>query len=170
VERSLAPAPNSWPNWGLRALAVGLLLFILLLGLLPDSIYRVLLARGGGLVATGALLVIALRMPVAVRRIWLTFWGYQAITVLADIVFDYQRLTLDELPFPGLADALYLTTYGFGFVGLVMLAQRVSGRSNLEAGIDSAAIGLALLALVGFSLSCRSLAAMMHSTWEGLSL
>lgn len=123
---------------------------LLLIGLPDESIYRVLVARGTSVLVSGALLVLALRMPDSVRRIWLMFWGYQALTVAADIFSDYQRLTLVEVPFPGPADALYLSTYGFGFVGLAMLTARISPQRNLEAVIDSAVIGLSLLALVGF--------------------
>jgi signal transduction histidine kinase/DNA-binding response OmpR family regulator len=131
-------------------LGAGLILTGLLLSLPAESLQRVMVARGAAVMASALLLVLALRMPIEVRGIWLTFWCYQALTVIADIVYDYQRLTLDEPPFPGPADALYLLTYGFAFVGLAMLAARISERRNLEAGIDSAIIGLAMLAVVGF--------------------
>jgi signal transduction histidine kinase/DNA-binding response OmpR family regulator len=123
---------------------------LLMLGLSQDSIARVFLARGVAFGLSAALLVLALRMPTPFRNIWLTFWGYQAVTVIADIVYDYQRLTMEEPPFPGPADALYMATYAFGFAGIAMLTARLSARRNVEAAIDSVVIGLAILALVGF--------------------
>lgn len=131
-------------------LGAGLIAVGLLLSLPADSLHRVMVARGAGVLASAVLLVIALRMPASVRSIWLTFWCYQALTVFADIVHDFQRLTLEEPPFPGPSDALYLLTYCFAFVGLAILTARISERRNIEAGIDSAVIGLAMLALVGF--------------------
>lgn len=131
-------------------LMAGLTVVALLLALPTESISRAVVARGAGLVTTSVLLVLALRMPRSVRGVWLTFWGYQGLTVLADFVYDYQRLTLGEPPFPGLSDALYLSTFGFAFAGLAMLTARTSSQRNLEAWIDSVVIGLAMLALVGF--------------------
>lgn len=122
-----------------------------LLALLPvDGMARIYVARGAGVVASAILLAMALRMPASTRAIWLTFWGYQTLTVVADIVYDVQRVTMEEPPFPGPADGLYFLTYAFAFVGLAMLTARISARRNLEAGIDSAVIALALLALVGY--------------------
>jgi hypothetical protein len=40
---------------------------------------------------------------------------------------------LDQRPFPGPSVALYLSTYVFGFAGVVMLSRIVSTRHNLEA-------------------------------------
>jgi signal transduction histidine kinase/CheY-like chemotaxis protein len=131
-------------------LGAGLIAVGLLLSLPADSLHRILVARGAGVLTSAALLILVLRMPASVRGVWLTFWCYQALTVLADIVYDFQRLTLEEPPFPGPSDALYLLTYCFAFFGLAMLTARISDRRNLEAGIDSSVIGLAMLALVGF--------------------
>ena len=117
---------------------------------LPDSIARAVTARGVALGLSLALLVLALRAEAAFRGIWLTFWAYQAVTVIADIVYDYQRLTLEELPFPGPADVLYLSTYVFGFAGIAMLTARLSAGRSVEAALDSLVIGLAMLALVAF--------------------
>ena len=138
-------------RWRFGALiGAGLLAVVLLLGLPADSFYRLLVARGAGVLACTLLLVLALRMQAPARAVWLTFWGYQALTITADIVYDYQRLTQEAPPFPGPSDALYFLTYCFAFAGLVLLTARVSEKRHLEAGIDSAAIGLAMLALVGF--------------------
>lgn len=131
-------------------LGAGLIVAVLLLVLPTDSIYRALAARGAGLTLCIAFLVLVIHLPKSVQRIWFTFWGYQALTVTADLIYDYQRLTLGAPQFPGLSDLLYLSAFFFAFAGLVMLTARLSVGRNVEAWIDSAVIGLALLALVGF--------------------
>lgn len=135
----------AWFSFGVAALAA-----VGLLALPVDSLERTLVARGAGVAAAAAMLVLVLRLIPDVRPVWLIFWGYLAGTVIADIIYDYQRLTMEEPPFPGLADLLYMGVYAFAFTGLVLLTRKVSPQRNLEAGIDGAVIGLAVLALVGF--------------------
>ena len=123
--------------------AVGL--FLLPVG----SVERSTFARGAGVALAGVMAWAIWRQPPGTRPIWLTFWLYLLVTVLADMIYDFQLFTLEEPPFPGPADALYMAAYFFGFVGLVYLTRRISPERNLEAGIDAAVIGLAILALVG---------------------
>ena len=135
----------------LLTFGVVVLFAVLALALLPaDGVPRSVVARGSGLAACGVLLVLVLRMPSSVRGIWITFWLYQATTVTGDVIYDVQRLSLGEAPFPGPSDVLYLSAFAFAFAGLAMLTARLSVRRNLEAGLDSAVIGLAMLAGVGF--------------------
>jgi signal transduction histidine kinase/DNA-binding response OmpR family regulator len=131
-------------------LAVLIALAIVLAVLPPDTGLRTIVARGAAVLFSLGFLLLAVRMPVGLRPIWLVLWAYQALTVTADITHDALVRMLDEPPFPGPSDVLYLSTYVFGFAGLVMLARIVSTRRNLEALLDSALIGLSLLMLVGF--------------------
>ena len=120
------------------------------LGLLPpDDVARVVVARLAGVAVTLVMLITVLRLPAALRAVWLCFWLYVLGTVTADIIGDVQRLTLPEVPFPGLADALYLSVYLCALVGLVLLIRQINPQRNLEAGIDSAIIGLSALSMVG---------------------
>ena len=142
---SRAVSPLAWLLAGVAVLAAAGLL-----ALPVDSLERTLVARGAGVFAVMAMLVLVFRLPAAVRTVWLVFLGYLTGTVIADIIYDYQRLTMEEPPFPGLADVLYMGVYAFAFMGLMLLTRKISPERNLEAGIDGAVIGLALLALVGF--------------------
>jgi len=138
-------SPIGWLLLGVVVLAA-----IGMLALPVDSLERTLVARGAGVVTVLAMLVLVMRTPGDVRPVWFVFWGYLAVTVIADIIYDYQRLTMEEPPFPGLADLLYMGVYLFAFTGLVLLTRKVSPKRNLEAGLDSAIIGLAILGLVAF--------------------
>lgn len=131
-------------------LSAGMVVAVLLAVLPTDSLYRALAARGAGLALCLAFLYLALHLPKSVKPIWFTFWGYQALTVTADFIYDYQRLTLGAPQFPGLSDVLYLSAIFFAFAGLVMLAARLSVGRNVEAWIDSAVIGLAIFGMVSF--------------------
>jgi signal transduction histidine kinase/DNA-binding response OmpR family regulator len=138
-------SPIGWLLLGVVVLAA-----IGILALPVDSLERTLVARGAGVVTVLAMLVLVLRLPADIRPVWFIFWGYLAGTVIADVIYDYQRLTMEEPPFPGLADLLYMGVYLFAFTGLVLLTRKVSPKRNLEAGLDSAIIGLAILGLVAF--------------------
>jgi hypothetical protein len=95
-------------------------------------------------------LFVTVTVTVAALTALFIFWSYLAVTVIADIIYDDQRLNMEAPPFPGVADLLYMGVYAFAFTGLVLLTRKVSPKRNLEAGIDSAVIGLAVLVLVGF--------------------
>jgi signal transduction histidine kinase/DNA-binding response OmpR family regulator len=138
-------SPIGWLLLGVVVLAA-----IGILALPVDSLERTLVARGAGVVTVLAMLVLVLRLPADIRPVWFIFWGYLAGTVIADVIYVYQRLTMEEPPFPGLADLLYMGVYLFAFTGLVLLTRKVSPKRNLEAGLDSAIIGLAILGLVAF--------------------
>jgi signal transduction histidine kinase/CheY-like chemotaxis protein len=120
------------------------------LAMLPtDGMARVVVARGAGVAVVVLMLAAVLRLPQSVRAVWLCFWLYVLGTVAADIIADVQRLTLPEVPFPGIADALYLSVYLCALAGMVLLIRQINPRRNLEAGIDSAVIGLSVLSTVG---------------------
>jgi len=140
-----AVSPTSW-LW-LAALALVLAGLILL----PvDAHERNLVARLGGVLAAAAMLLFVRRLPSDVRPIWLLFWLYQSSVVIGDVIYNYQQLTMGEIPFPGLADALYMLSYVFALAGLVMLTRLVCPRRSLDVAAESFVIGLALLALVSY--------------------
>jgi hypothetical protein len=138
-------SPVTWLLLGALALAV-----VVLLALPSGSLERTLAARGAGVLTALTMLLLVTRLPADVRPIWLIFWCYLATTVVADIIYDYQQLTMAEPPFPGPADAIYMGVYGLALAGLVLLTRRLSPQRNLEVAIDSAIVGLAMFAVVGF--------------------
>ena len=115
------------------------------------SLERSLVARGGGIFFALVALPVALRMPKPARSIWLPFWLYLAATVIGDVVATCQEATLGEVPYPGLADAFYLSCYGFAFAGLRRLTRHLDPRRSLEMLLDTLIVGLALFAIVYYS-------------------
>jgi diguanylate cyclase (GGDEF)-like protein len=120
---------------------------LLLLVLPVDSPAWVLTARGGTAIVLGVFLVAVIRMPRGVRMIWWALWIYAALIYLGDLVYDYQSYVLDEEPFPGWADPIYLLSYVAAFTGLSMLIRRVHSERDREAWIDSAIIVVAAVSL-----------------------
>jgi signal transduction histidine kinase len=143
--KASALSPVTWFLLGTLALAM-----VGLIALPIDSLERALVARGAGVLTTLTMLLLVSRLPADIRPIWVIFWFYLAVTVIGDIVYDYQWLTMEKPPFPGPADAFYMAVYIFALAGLVLLTRRLSPQRNFEVAIDSAIIGLALFALVGF--------------------
>ncbi len=132
------------------ALTAGLLVCLSLLVLPVDTLGWVLLARGAGVVAIAAYLFAVARMPRRTRTVWWLLWGYAALTVCADIVYDVQQRIVDEPPFPGPADALYLVAYASAIAGLLVLVRRVVPGRDFDAGIDTLVITIAVAAVVGY--------------------
>jgi diguanylate cyclase (GGDEF)-like protein len=79
--------------------------------------------------------------------IWWTLWAYAALIYLGDLIYDFQNYALDEEPFPGWADPIYLLSYVAAFAGLTMLIRRVHRERDREAWIDSAIIVVAAISL-----------------------
>lgn len=135
-------------RWRLGAVAVLVTLAVLLV--LPvGSVGRLALARGAGVVATIIFLVAVLRFTGAVRWMWFCFWGFQALTVVADIIFDAQTNSVGEPTFPGVSDVLYLASSVVAFVGLVVLGRLLRPGGDLDAWIDAAIVTVALGSVVG---------------------
>jgi hypothetical protein len=113
-----------------------------------DSYERTIVARGAGVIVALTMLLSILRMPAELRLVWFFFWLYLAATVTADLIIFYQEKAQDAAPGPGLADAVYLSSYGFAFAGLARLARRSTFRHQVDVAIDAAIIGLAVQAVV----------------------
>ena len=67
--------------------------------------------------------------------------------MLGDIAYDVQQYALDDLPFPGIADPLYLASYVAAFGALSLLIHRAYAKRDREAWIDSAIIVVAAASL-----------------------
>jgi len=147
--RRVADARPSIPRRRLRIAAVLIPAALLVIAVLPpDATLRLVVARLIGVTAT---LLFALRLrelPPTVWGIWICFWGYHAGTVVADVIYDWMTVQQGEPPFPGPADAVYLLTYAFAFVGLRRMTRRLSPERNPETWIDAAIITLALASVV----------------------
>lgn len=129
-------------------LGVFVLAMIGLYVLPADSQERTIVARGAGVVIALTMLLSVLRMPSALGKIWIFFWLYLATTVTADLIIMYQEKAQDAAPGPGLADAIYLSSYVFAFAGFARLARRPTARQQVDVAIDAAIIGLAVLAII----------------------
>lgn len=126
------------------------MVLLLVLGLLPvDSESRSLLARLVGLTSTGVFFWAVLRMPPKMRALWWCMWAFMAITVVSDLIYDFQLSTLGDVPSPGLTDLLYFTSYLFAFAGLLLLSRQHSRSGNVAAWVDAGIFTTAVIALTG---------------------
>ena len=136
------------PLWWAGAAAAGIVLLVLW-RMEPGTEARSWVARTTALVASAIFFFVAVKLPRRERIVWLLLGGYQLLTALTDIVFDYQTFTLGEPPFPGIADIGYLACYPFAFLALALLGKRASPGRDLEAWVDSGIIALATFSVVG---------------------
>ena len=133
--------------YGLAGLAVGLLACLALLVVPIDSPPWVAISRVGGIVSMLVVIAATVRMPLAIRSVWWWFSVFAILVVLGDIAYDVQQYMLDEVPFPGLADPLYLASYVAAFLALSLLIRKVYAKRDREAWIDAAIIVVAAASL-----------------------
>jgi len=95
------------------------------------------------------MLVTILRMPSKNRGVWWAVWGYVLLSAIGDLVYNVEAYGIDELPFPGPADVIYLGAYASAFTALALLIRRIQPGRDLEAWIDSAILALAAASVVG---------------------
>ncbi len=126
-----------------------LVLFAVLLVLPVDGLRHMVVARSTSAIGSLVFLVAVIRMTGPLRWMWRSMWGYHAITVTADVIYDVQTVRLGEPPFPGVADVLYLASYVAAIGGLVVLGRMVSPRHDVEAWIDTAIITAAGASVIG---------------------
>jgi diguanylate cyclase (GGDEF)-like protein len=115
----------------------------------PDSPLGVAWPLALEVVAVAVLLLSASRMPPQARLVW---WGLavsQALTVLGDVVYDYQNYHLGESPFPGWADPVYFASYLAEIAALVALTRARHPVRDREQWLDSAIMTLPIAAVVG---------------------
>jgi diguanylate cyclase (GGDEF)-like protein len=91
-----------------------------------------------------ACLYSAYRHP-ALRRFLLFLAASSAACVAADVIFYFQALAFDEVPYPGLADVFYLIAYPTMAIGLLIVIRRRTpgwdGASAIDAGIVAVGVG-----------------------------
>jgi len=82
------------------------------------------------------------------RRAWLTIGAGVTLLGLGEIIWEYYTLTGVELPYPGVADAFFLTAYPVMFVGVLLLPQvRPHKWERARLGLDAAAGTVAVVAI-----------------------
>ncbi len=128
-------------------MALGALACLLVFALPIDSPLWVAVSRLGGIVSAAVVVVATTRMPTAVRSVWWWFSAFAILLVLGDIAYDVQQYVLEDLPFPGIADPLYLASYVAAFGALGLLIRRAYATRDREAWIDSAIIVVAAASL-----------------------
>lgn len=143
MDDARARVHRSW----LVVLSVGAIACFLVLILPVDSPPWVAISRLGGMVSATVIVVATTRMPAAARSVWWWFSAFAILVVLGDVVYDVQQYALDEVPFPGIADPLYLASYVAAFCALVLLIRRVYATRDREAWIDAAIIVVAAASL-----------------------
>jgi len=143
VDEAGARLHRAW----LVVLSVGALACFLLLVLPVDSPPWVAVSRLGGMACAIVIVVATTRMPAAARAVWWWFSAFAILVVLGDIAYDVQQYALDEVPFPGIADPLYLASYIAAFWALTLLIRRVYATRDREAWIDASIIVVAAASL-----------------------
>ena len=131
----------------LAGMSVGALACLLVLVLPIDSPLWVAISRLGGIVSAIVVCVTTPTKPSAVRAVWWWFSAFAILVVLGDIAYDVQQYAWDDLPFPGIADPLYLASYVAAFGALSLLIRRVYAQRDREAWIDAAIIVVAAASL-----------------------
>lgn len=131
----------------LAGMSAGTLACFLVLILPVDSPSWVTVSRLGGIICAIVIVLATTRMPVASRTVWSWFSAFAILVVLGDIAYDVQQYALDDVPFPGIADPLYLASYVAAFWALSLLIRRVYATRDREAWIDAAIIVVAAASL-----------------------
>lgn len=131
----------------LAGMSLGVIACLLVFVLPIDSAPWVAVSRVGGIASATVIVIATARMPMAVRPIWWWFSAFAILLVLGDIAYDVQQYALEDLPFPGIADPLYLASYVAAFGALSLLIRRAYAKRDREAWIDSAIIVVAAASL-----------------------
>lgn len=131
----------------LAGMSLGVIACLLLFVLPIDSAPWVAVSRVGGITSAAVVVIATARMPKALRPAWWWFSAFAILLVLGDIAYDVQQYALDDLPFPGIADPLYLASYVAAFGALSLLIRRAYAKRDREAWIDSAIIVVAAASL-----------------------
>ena len=109
---------------------------------------RTIAARVISLLATMALARRLVALPEPVRAVWVAIWLYQAITVLADLLYDSVYVINGIPPIFSETDVMYLITYICAFEAVRRLENHVVPVRDRRATIDVATIGIAMIAIV----------------------
>lgn len=110
------------------------------------------MALAGGCAIVALSIVGARRMAQALRRAWVAFAVAQVLFLTADVARTVLRYTWDDVSFPTVADAFYLTQYVALAFGLVWLVRgRRDGRDR-AAFLDAAILttGVSVVGIIFF--------------------
>ncbi|MDO9485690.1 MAG: GGDEF domain-containing protein [Actinomycetota bacterium] len=156
--RSAAPQQSGFSRlWWATAIGGGIA--IVAIAILPvDSFQRSFVARGLGIAAIALFFYAMTSLPSAVRKIWLWVGVFLVITVIADMIFDYQALVLEVRPFPGITDVLYISAFICAVTGLIKLSRLLNPRADVAAWIDISIMVIAASAFIGIFV--------INSMWE----
>ncbi len=166
-EAHVTPTGRPPSRWWVLSVAAGLLACATLLVIPVDSGAWVVVARLTGATAVVVFGWAVFRMPPRTRIVWLLMWSYAALTVVADVMYDVQQRLLDDPPFPGPADVLYLGAYVAAIGGLLILVRRVFPGGDRDAWIDTTIITVAAAAVIGYVVARPTI---LHSEQSGLAL
>jgi diguanylate cyclase (GGDEF)-like protein len=146
VDRQRIVEGRPWRALGVVAVAAVL---VALLVSPVDGLRHQVIARSTSAIGSVVFLVAVVQMTGPLRWMWRFLWGYHAVTVAADIIYDIQTARLGEPPFPGVADVFYLASYAGSIAALIVLGRMVSPHHDVEAWIDTAIITAAGASVVG---------------------
>ncbi|WP_328476697.1 GGDEF domain-containing protein [Actinoplanes sp. NBC_00393] len=90
----------------------------------------------------------ARRHPV-LRRAALFLAASSLVSVAADVIFYFQALVNDEVPYPGVADAFYLAAYPLMAVGLLLIIRRRTPGWDGASAIDAAIVAVGARLMLG---------------------
>jgi PAS domain S-box-containing protein len=114
----------------------------------PSTLAAALLFDGLSLGAFVAVSARAVRSPPGVRRGWALVAAALLLWFLADVISDAYALADIELPFPSVADPLYLAGYPFLVAAVGQMGRRWTGGHYAATVVDAAMISLAFVVLV----------------------
>ncbi|MEZ5378419.1 MAG: GNAT family N-acetyltransferase [Acidimicrobiales bacterium] len=131
---------NLWKFWLVTALTLTTVYFVA-----PHSSEsKLLLYNGTGLLAVLMTLVgVKINKPDP-RAPWLWFAAGLASFLTADIIYYVLELTMEEPPFPSIADFFYLLMYPLVIVGLTKLVRATSPGRDGASFIDAAVVGISM--------------------------
>lgn len=113
------------------------------------SLSKLVLYNGIGLSAVVAVLVgIKIHRPEH-ETAWFVVAAAMATFLAADVVYYVLEITSDSVPYPSVADALYLSMYPIMIVGLTMMLRRISPGRDTAGIIDATLVAVATFAVLG---------------------
>ncbi len=147
----LSCAVPCWARWTTRALVVTTVLYVL--GVMPPIRASLSLSTTSDLVLMGVIGVLALALCAGrLRSGGGAQWCFYALSMLtytgANDYYYGHVIHLDPMPFPSLADALYLSHYAFIYAATFVQLRRSVRRYPASAWLDGLVTGLAAGALL----------------------
>lgn len=143
--RGFLMGAREWWAFGVSLLGLAAVLALVVLG---DPPFWATISRVVGVLAVGVLLWAVMGMPRTVQVVWWCLWLFQALTVVADLLYDALLYYVGTDPFPSIADVLYLAGYVPLVIALVLLVHRQRPDRNRQTWIDTAIVIIAATCIV----------------------